>query len=240
MDKKALLVVLALVLSVGALRADSFRVVALSGVELVAGKRTLSPGEEFTDRETVVARWLPAEPGRSRYVQFMNLTARTTCLLAPGDTRRAAREPGFWDRVAGYFNDIRRCSTRSGSDELLGDLADRLSSTFYLLLTDDESNPASRLDIATDLPLDGTDRYIRASYTDPSGCPRTLILDHAPGRAILRASALPGLASESVPGLPGSDASPRIVLRLSLDYVDAPASRTIPLSPATNLILLIP
>ena len=233
MDKKALLVVLSLVFSAVVASADSFRVIALSGVELVAGKRTLSPGEEFTDRETVVARWLPAEPGRSRYVQFMNLTARTTCLLAPGDTRRAAAvEPGFWDRVMSYFSDIRRCSTRSGADELLGDLADRLSATFYLLRTDDESNPASRLDIATDLPLDGTDRYIRATYTDSAGCSRAIILDHAPGLAILRASALPGL--------PAADASPRTVLRLSLDYVDVPASRTISLSPATNLILLAP
>ncbi|MDE6137085.1 MAG: hypothetical protein K2F97_06385 [Muribaculaceae bacterium] len=233
MDKKALLVVLSLVFSAVVASADSFRVIALSGVELVAGKRTLSPGEEFTDRETVVARWLPAEPGRSRYVQFMNLTARTTCLLAPGDTRRAAAvEPGFWDRVMSYFSDIRRCSTRSGADELLGDLADRLSATFYLLRTDDESNPASRLDIATDLPLDGTDRYIRAIYTDSAGCSRAIILDHTPGLAILRASALPGL--------PAADASPRTVLRLSLDYVDVPAARPHARAPPPHRLRLAP
>lgn len=229
MDKKALLVVLAAMLACAGARADTFRVVALSGVELVAGKRTLAPGEEFTDSQTVVARWLPVEPDRSRYVRFMNLTARTTCVLAPGDTRRSPdKETGFLDRLMSYFSDLRRCSTRSGSDELLGDLADRLASTFYLLRSADTDDAASRLDIATDLPLDGTDRYIRASYVAPDGTPRSFILDHAPGLAILRASSFACLPP-----------APRTVVRLSLDYVDT-ASRTLPLSVSTNVILLAP
>lgn len=212
--------------------ADTFRLLAVKGADVTAGGRPVPAGSEFTDRETVIASWHAVPAGTARYLQFINTSTGHVCVVTPPDERHTAphTEPGFWDRLMACFSDIRRCSTRSADspDELLGDLSDRLSRTFYLLR---DTAATSRIDIATALPLDGHIRYLEATYTSPiDGSAVSLPLHSAPGRAILPASAFASLP-------PGA---PRTVLRLSITYVDTRADARIPLCDSLNLILLEP
>lgn len=142
------LTVLSALLAPMAARADRYRVVALSGVELSLGGKKVGVGAEFDDSRQPQPRWLNAPKG---YVKLRNLTSGADATIVP-PKKKGEGEGGFWSRVKGYFSDIRKCSTRgvaAGSGDGVEDLAEKLSMTFYLI-----DEPAENVRIASELPLD--------------------------------------------------------------------------------------
>ncbi len=212
--------VLVMLLTAAPSMADTYRIEAMKGVTVSCGGRLLGRGDYFDDsRNAPTIKWGDTA---GAYIKFFNVTTGTEgVVVAPASTRK-----GFWDRVKGYFSDIRKCSTRGdGSTDGLTLLSDRLSQTFHMLDRDGEA-----VEIATGLPLDSC-RYLEAEYVAP-GVRET---------SRLRFGNRDGMATLTPADFSSMHRSgPLTTVRLTVSYVDLTTGRRLQLCDGMNLVLVRP